>query len=43
MGDSLEAVIISFSTGLLFVSTISLAKVENRVAFLETYKGVKAK
>ena len=36
-------VVVSFSTGLLFVSTISLAKVENRVAFLEIFRGVKAK
>jgi transporter family-2 protein len=43
MGDSLEAAVVSFSTGLLFVTTISLAKHENRVAFLEIFKAVKAK
>jgi transporter family-2 protein len=43
MGDSLEAAVVSFSTGLLFVTTISLAKSENRTAFLEIFKAVKTK
>jgi transporter family-2 protein len=43
MGDSLEAAVVSFSTGLIFVTTISLARRENRAAFLEIFKAVKAK
>jgi transporter family-2 protein len=43
MGDSLEAAVVSFSTGLLFVTTISLAKSENLTAFLEIFKAVKTK
>ena len=43
MGDPLEAAVVSFTTGLLFVTTISLAKHENRIAFLKIFKAVKAK
>ncbi|MEY4008790.1 MAG: hypothetical protein RL232_317 [Actinomycetota bacterium] len=43
MGDSLEAAIVSFSTGLLFVTLISLSRRQNRVAFGDIFKAVKAK
>jgi len=43
MSDSLEAAVVSFSTGLIFVTTISLVRRENRAAFLEIFKAVKAK
>jgi len=43
MGDSLEAAIVSFTTGLLFVSLISLSRRQNRVAFGDIFKAVKAK
>ena len=43
MGDSLEAAIVSFTTGLLFVTLISLSRRQNRVAFGDIFKAVKAK
>jgi len=43
MGDSLEAAIVSFTTGLLFVTLISLSRRQNRVAFKDIFKAVKAK
>jgi transporter family-2 protein len=43
MGDSLEAAIVSFTTGLLFVTLISLSRRQNRVAFGDIFKAVRAK
>jgi transporter family-2 protein len=43
MGDSLEAAIVSFTTGLLFVTLISLSRRQNRVAFGDIFKAVKTK
>jgi transporter family-2 protein len=43
MGDSLEAAIVSFTTGLLFVTLISLSRRQNRIAFGDIFKAVKAK
>ena len=43
MGDSLEAAIVSFTTGLVFVTLISLSRRQNRVAFGDIFKAVKAK
>ena len=41
MGDSLEAAIISFTTGLLFVTLISLARKDVRAGFSDIFKAVK--
>ena len=43
MGDSLEAAIVSFTTGLLFVTLISLSRRQSRVAFGDIFKAVKVK
>ena len=39
----LEAAIVSFTTGLLFVTLITLYRRQNRVAFGNIFKAVKAK
>jgi len=41
MGDSLEAAFVSFSTGLLFITLISLTQPKLRAAFKEIFKAVK--
>ena len=41
MGDSLEAAFVSFSTGLLFITLISLTQPKLRSAFKEIFKAVK--
>jgi len=41
MGDSLEAAFVSFSTGLLFITLISLTQPKLRLAFKEIFKAVK--
>ena len=42
MGDSLEAAIVSFSTGLLFVTLICLSQSQLRAAFKDIFKAVSA-
>jgi len=42
MGDSLEAAIVSFSTGLLFVTLICLSQSQLREAFKDIFKAVSA-
>lgn len=42
MGDSLEAAFVSFSSGLLFITLISLTQPNLRTAFLDIFKAVKA-
>lgn len=42
MGDSLEAAIVSFSTGLLFVTLICLSQSQLRAAFKDIFKAVGA-
>jgi bacterial/archaeal transporter family-2 protein len=41
MGDSLEAAVVSFSTGLLFVTTIALFRKDVRSGFVLIFKAVK--
>ena len=41
MGDSLEAAFVSFSTGLIFITLISLTQPKLRLAFKEIFKAVK--
>jgi transporter family-2 protein len=41
MGDSLEAAIVSFSTGLIFVTLICLSQSQLRAAFKDIFKAVK--
>ena len=41
MGDSLEAAFVSFSTGLLFITLISLTQPKLRAAFKEIFRAVK--
>jgi transporter family-2 protein len=43
MGDSLEAALVSFGTGLIFVSLISLFRKDVREGFANIYKAVKLK
>jgi transporter family-2 protein len=43
MGDSLEAAIVSFSTGLVFVSLIALFRKDVRLGFKEIFSAVSAK
>jgi len=43
MGDSLEAALVSFSTGLIFVSLISLFRKDIRSGFTDIFKAVKLK
>jgi transporter family-2 protein len=43
MGDSLEAAIVSFGTGLIFVSFISLLRKDVRVGFKDIFKAVSSK
>ena len=43
MGDSLEAAIVSFTTGLLFVSLIALFRKDVRSGFKEIFAAVSAK
>jgi transporter family-2 protein len=42
MGDSLEAAIVSFSTGLIFVTLICLSQSQLRAAFKDIFKAVSA-
>jgi transporter family-2 protein len=42
MGDSLEAALVSFSTGLVFVSIISLVRKDVRTGFKDIFKASKA-
>ena len=41
MGDSLEAAVVSFSTGLLFVTAIALFRKDVRTGFVQIFKAVK--
>ena len=41
MGDSLEAAVVSFSTGLLFVTAIAIFRKDVRVGFSQIFKAVK--
>jgi transporter family-2 protein len=43
MGDSLEAALVSFGTGLIFVSLISLFKKDIRLGIFDIFKAVKSK
>jgi transporter family-2 protein len=43
MGDSLEAALVSFGTGLIFVSLISLVRADVRVGYLDIFKASKLK
>jgi transporter family-2 protein len=43
MGDSLEAALVSFGTGLIFVSLISLDRKDVREGFADIFKAVKSK
>lgn len=43
MGDSLGAALVSFGTGLIFVSIISLFRKNNRVGFTDIFKAAKLK
>ena len=43
MGDSLEAALVSFSTGLIFVSLISLFRKDVRSGFADIFKAVRSK
>jgi transporter family-2 protein len=43
MGDSLEAALVSFGTGLIFVSLISLFRKDVRVGFADIFKAVASK
>ena len=43
MGDSLEAALVSFGTGLIFVSLISLFRKDVRAGFADIFKAVKSK
>jgi transporter family-2 protein len=43
MGDSLEAALVSFGTGLIFVSLISLFRKDVRAGFADIFKAVKLK
>ena len=38
MGDSLEAAVVSFSTGLLFVTAIAIFRKDVRSGFVEIFK-----
>lgn len=43
MGDSLEAALVSFGTGLIFVSLISFFRKDVRAGFADIFKAVKLK
>ena len=43
MGDSLEAALVSFGTGLIFVSLISLFRKDVREGFVDIFKAVALK
>ena len=43
MGDSLEAALVSFGTGLIFVSLISLFRKDVRAGFIDIFKAVSSK
>ena len=43
LGDSLEAALVSFGTGLIFVSLVSLFRIDVRLGFSEVFRAVKSK